>query len=163
LAEQLRKLRNYGSEIKYQHQEIGWNSRLDELQAAFLRAKLPRIDQDNAERAAIASQYSAGLADCPDIVLPTVLPSCDSVWHLFVVQHPDRDRLATHLKSHGIETLVHYPVSPHMQTAYASLGIEPGALPVAESLHRRVLSLPIWPGMTNAQVDAVIDSIRKFS
>jgi len=163
LAEQLRKLRNYGSEIKYQHQEIGWNSRLDELQAAFLRAKLPRIDQDNAERAAIARQYSTGLANCPNIVLPTVLPSCDSVWHLFVVQHPDRDRLAAHLKSHGIETLVHYPVSPHMQTAYASLGIEPGALPVAQSLHGRVLSLPIWPGMTNAQVDAVIDSIRQFS
>jgi dTDP-4-amino-4,6-dideoxygalactose transaminase len=163
LAEQLRKLRNYGSEIKYQHEEIGWNSRLDELQAAFLRVKLPRLEADNAERAAIARKYLEGLVNIPDLVLPTVSPHCDSVWHLFVVQHPQRDRLAAHLKSHGIETLVHYPVSPHMQAAYAELGLKQGALPIAELLHQRVLSLPIWPGMTNAQVQAVIDAVRSFS
>lgn len=162
LAERLRTLRNYGSQVKYHNKEIGWNSRLDELQAAFLRAKLPVLDADNAERKALAQSYQDGLANLPGLVLPTVLKNCDPVWHLYVVQHPERDRLARHLKANGIETLVHYPIAPHMQEAYDSLEIKPGTLPIAESLHQRVLSLPIWPGMTATQVESVINAIQSF-
>jgi dTDP-4-amino-4,6-dideoxygalactose transaminase len=163
LAERLRTLRNYGSQVKYQNKEIGWNSRLDELQAAFLRIKLAFLDSDNADRAALALSYQKGLANLPGLVLPPVLNRCDPVWHLYVVQHPERDRLAEHLTANGIETLVHYPIAPHMQDAYTSLGIKRGTLPIAELLHQRVLSLPIWPGMTSTKVDSVINTIKSFS
>ena len=162
LAKRLRTLRNYGSQVKYHNKEVGWNSRLDELQAAFLRVKLPFLDSDNDDRAALAQAYQEGLANLPGLVLPTVSKNCDPVWHLFVVQHPERDRLAEHLKANGIETLVHYPIAPHMQDAYASMRIQPGALPIAESLHQRVLSLPIWPGMTPTQIESVINAIKSF-
>lgn len=162
LAQRLRMLRNYGSRVKYHNEVLGWNSRLDELQAAFLRAKLPMLDADNAARAALAARYQAGLAKIPGLVLPWVAPDCEAVWHLYVVRHPERDRLAEHLKTQGIETLVHYPIAPHLQPAYAVLGLGEGSLPISEALHRQVLSLPLWPGMTFADVDAVVDSIRSF-
>jgi dTDP-4-amino-4,6-dideoxygalactose transaminase len=162
LAEQLRMLRNYGSRVKYHNEVVGWNSRLDELQAAFLRAKLPMLDADNAERAALAARYQAGLAHLPGLVLPRVAPHCEPVWHLYVIQHPERDRLAKHLRARGVDTLIHYPIAPHLQPAYAALGMRDGSLPIAESLHRQVLSLPLWPGMTVAQVDAVVEGIRSF-
>jgi dTDP-4-amino-4,6-dideoxygalactose transaminase len=162
LAERLRTLRNYGSQVKYQNKEIGLNSRLDELQAAFLRVKLPFLDSDNSDRAALALAYQKGLANLSGLLLPSVLNRCDPVWHLYVVQHPERDRLAEHLKANGIETLIHYPIAPHMQDAYTSLGIKPATLPIAESLHKRVLSLPIWPGMTFSQVEIVINAIKSF-
>jgi len=162
LAEQLRMLRNYGSRVKYHNEVVGWNSRLDELQAAFLRAKLPMLDADNAERAALAARYQAGLAHLPGLVLPRVAPHCEPVWHLYVVQHPERDRLAKHLRARGIDTLIHYPIAPHLQPAYAALGMRDGSLPIAESLHRQVLSLPLWPEMTVEQVDAVVEGIRSF-
>jgi dTDP-4-amino-4,6-dideoxygalactose transaminase len=162
LAQRLRMLRNYGSRVKYHNEVLGWNSRLDELQAAFLRAKLPMLDADNAARAALAARYQERLADLPGIVLPTVAQHCDPVWHLYVVQHPERDRLAEHLRTRGIDTLVHYPIPPHLQPAYASLGMGEGSLPISEALHRNVLSLPLWPGMSFAQADAVIDGIRSY-
>ena len=162
LAQQLRMLRNYGSQVKYHNEVLGWNSRLDELQAAFLRAKLPMLDADNAARAALAARYQAGLAHLPGLVLPWVAPNCEPVWHLYVVQHPERDRLAKHLRALGIDTLVHYPIAPHLQPAYAALGMHDGSLPIAENLHRQVLSLPLWPGMTSADVDAVVEGIRSF-
>jgi dTDP-4-amino-4,6-dideoxygalactose transaminase len=162
LAEQLRMLRNYGSRVKYHNEVVGWNSRLDELQAAFLRAKLPMLDADNTARAALAARYQAGLAHLPGLVLPRVAPHCEPVWHLYVIQHPERDRLAKHLRARGIDTLIHYPIAPHLQPAYAALGMRDGSLPIAESLHRQVLSLPLWPGMTVEQVDAVVEGIRSF-
>jgi len=162
LAERLRMLRNYGSRLKYHNEIVGWNSRLDELQAAFLRAKLPTLDADNASRAALASRYQAGLANCPGVVLPVVAPNCEPVWHLYVVRHAERDRLAGHLKARGIDTLVHYPIAPHLQPAYAALGMREGSLPISEMLHRQVLSLPLWPGMTVEEVDAVVEGIRSF-
>ncbi|MFN9709304.1 MAG: DegT/DnrJ/EryC1/StrS family aminotransferase [Burkholderiales bacterium] len=162
LAERLRMLRNYGSRVKYHNEVLGWNSRLDELQAAFLRAKLPMLDADNAARAALAARYQAGLAKLPGVVLPSVAPHCEPVWHLYVVQHPERDRLAKHLRSQGIDTLVHYPIAPHLQPAYATLGMQDGSLPISEVLHRQVLSLPLWPGMTFAEVDTIVESIKSF-
>lgn len=163
LAERLRMLRNYGSRVKYHNEIVGWNSRLDELQAAFLRAKLPMLDADNAARTALAARYQAGLANCPGVILPVVAPNCEPVWHLYVVRHAERDRLAGHLKAQGIDTLVHYPIAPHLQPAYAALGMRDGSLPISETLHRQVLSLPLWPGMTVAEVDAVVEGIRSFS
>jgi dTDP-4-amino-4,6-dideoxygalactose transaminase len=162
LAQRLRILRNYGSRVKYHNEVLGWNSRLDELQAAFLRAKLPMLESDNAARIALAARYQERLADFPGIVLPTVGQHCDPVWHLYVVRHHHRDQLAQHLRSKGIETLIHYPIAPHLQPAYASLGLKEGALPISEALHRSVLSLPIWPGMTLADVDSVVDDVKSF-
>ncbi|MEI6026770.1 MAG: DegT/DnrJ/EryC1/StrS family aminotransferase [Betaproteobacteria bacterium] len=162
LAQRLRMLRNYGSRVKYHNEVLGWNSRLDELQAAFLRAKLPMLDADNAARGALAARYQAGLAPLTGLVLPWVAPHCEPVWHLYVVQHPERDRLAQHLRARGIDTLVHYPIAPHLQPAYAGLGMRDGSLPIAEALHRQVLSLPLWPGMTVVDVDAVVEGIRSF-
>ena len=120
------------------------------------------LDADNAARAALAARYQAGLAHLPGLVLPWVAPQCEPVWHLYVVQHPERDRLAQHLRARGIDTLVHYPIAPHLQPAYAALGMRDGSLPIAEALHRQVLSLPLWPGMTTADVDAVVEGIRSF-
>jgi len=162
LAERLRMLRNYGSRVKYHNEVLGWNSRLDELQAAFLRAKLPMLEADNAARVALAARYQAGLAKVAGLVLPWVAPHCEPVWHLYVVRHPERDRLAGHLRAQGIDTLVHYPIAPHLQPAYAALGLNDGSLPISEALHREVLSLPLWPGMTFVEVDAVVESIRSF-
>jgi dTDP-4-amino-4,6-dideoxygalactose transaminase len=162
LAQQLRTLRNYGSRVKYHNEVVGWNSRLDELQAAFLRAKLPLLNADNAQRAALVARYQAGLADVPELVLPAVALNCDPVWHLYVVRCPNRDQLAEHLRLIGIETLVHYPVAPHLQPAYADLGLGKGALPISEALHSQVLSLPLWPGMPLSAVDDVIRAIRTF-
>jgi len=162
LAGRLRMLRNYGSRVKYHNEVLGWNSRLDELQAAFLRAKLPMLEADNAARVALAARYQAGLAKVAGLVLPWVAPHCEPVWHLYVVRHPERDRLAGHLRAQGIDTLVHYPIAPHLQPAYAALGLSDGSLPISEGLHRQVLSLPLWPGMTFVEVDAVVESIRSF-
>jgi dTDP-4-amino-4,6-dideoxygalactose transaminase len=163
LAERLRMLRNYGSRVKYHNDVLGWNSRLDEIQAAFLRAKLPMLDADNAARSALAARYQAGLANLPGMVLPSVAPYCEPVWHLYVVQHPERDRLAMHLRARGIDTLVHYPIAPHLQAAYAALGMQDESLPISEALHRQVLSLPLWPDMTFAEVDTIVDGIKSFS
>ena len=162
LAEKLRMLRNYGSKVKYHNEALGWNSRLDELQAAFLRAKLPMLEADNAVRSALAARYQERLADLPGIVLPTVAQHCDPVWHLYVVQHPERDRLAGYLRAMGIDTLIHYPIAPHLQPAYAALSVSKRSLPIAEALHRNVLSLPLWPGMSFSQADTVIEGIRSF-
>jgi dTDP-4-amino-4,6-dideoxygalactose transaminase len=162
LAEKLRMLRNYGSKLKYHNELLGWNSRLDELQAAFLRAKLPLLEADNAARVALASRYQEGLADLPGIVLPSVAQHCEPVWHLYVIQYPERDLLAAYLRSRGVDTLIHYPIAPHLQPAYASLCMTDGSLPISEALHRSVLSLPLWPGMTFGQADAVIDGVRSF-
>ena len=163
LAARLRTLRNYGSRIKYHNDEVGFNSRLDELQAALLRAKLPRLAGDNALRAAVARQYLDGLAGLPGLVLPdAALPAgSSSAWHLFVVRHTQRDRLAAALAEAGVGTVIHYPVAPHLQPAYAAMNLPRGSLPVSERLHAEVLSLPIGPTQTAAQTKQVISVLRE--
>ncbi len=160
LARRLRELRNYGSSVKYHNAVKGWNSRLDELQAAFLRAKLPRLDVGNRHRASIARRYLSAFADLP-LVLPQVAAHADPVWHLFVVRHPQRDALARRLGSLGVGTMVHYPIAPHLQPAYASLQWPPGSLPISEALHAQVLSLPIGPTQTPDTTDQVIAAVRR--
>ena len=158
LAERVRVLRNYGSKQKYRHEVIGFNSRLDELQAAMLRAKLPALDTENAHRARIAAHYTQHLQGLP-LQLPHSAEGCISAWHLYVVRHPRRDALAQGLAERGIGTVIHYPVPPHLQPAYASLGIQRGALPIAEALHDEVLSLPMGPTISVADADVVIAAV----
>ena len=160
LARQLRALRNYGSQKKYHNESIGFNSRLDELQAAILSAKLPVLDDQNARRRALAAIYDAELAGIPGLVLPVVPEWAEPVWHLYVVRHAQRDALAARLAESGIGTIVHYPVAPHLQQAYAELGFKAGDFPIAEAIHREVLSLPIGPGMTTDQVEQVAAAVR---
>jgi len=162
LADRLKVLRNYGSRVKYHNEVAGYNSRLDELQAALLRVKLPRLDEQNAHRARLASLYLTGLSTT-GLVLPHVPEGLSPVWHLFVVRHPDRDALARRLAEEGIGTVIHYPVAPHLQPAYASLGLREGTLPISEALHREVLSLPMGPAMTDDQARQVINALQRLA
>ncbi len=158
-ADRLRVLRNYGSRVKYHNEVVGFNSRLDELQAALLRVKLERLDTDNARRSAIAGAYLEALPG-ERLVLPMVPDWADPVWHLFVVRHPERDGFAERLRAAGVATVIHYPVPPHLQPAYAGLNLGPGTFPISERIHREVISLPIGPTMSDAAVAAVIDAVR---
>ena len=160
LAEKVRALANYGSKRKYHNEVQGFNCRLDELQAALLGVKLAYLDRWTAERKRLAALYLDGLRDCPDLLLPAVADEASHVWHLFVVRHPQRDRLLAELKAMGIGTMVHYPVPPHLQPAYASLGMASGTLPLSETIHREVISLPLWPGMRDEQIAMVVDGVR---
>lgn len=162
LADHIAILRNYGSRRKYENEVIGYNSRLDELQAAFLSVKLPHLDRDNRRRAEIASRYNHILAEIPGLVLPVVRDGADAVWHLYVVRTTRRDALQTFLRERGIGTLIHYPIPPHRQPAYATLGYNDGDFPISEAMHREVLSLPIGPTMTDGEVDRVGASIADF-
>lgn len=163
VAERLRQLRNYGSERKYHNEEIGWNSRLDEVQAAVLLAKLPLLAGWNAARTAIAATYSVQLADLTSaLTLPTVAAGAAPVWHQYVVRTARRDALQAHLTARGIGTLIHYPVPPHLQPAYAPLGLRVGQFPISEAMAATSLSLPIWPGMTMEQVGVVVAGVRTF-
>lgn len=145
LIERIRTLRNYGSQVKYQHDELGMNSRLDEFQAAVLSVKLSRLDQWNARRTEIALQYQRDL-EVSDLVLPHAPEELQHAWHLFVVRSQNRDALRSHLERRGVQVGVHYPIPPHRQKAYQSLSIT--GLPVAEMLADQVLSLPIGPHLT---------------
>jgi dTDP-4-amino-4,6-dideoxygalactose transaminase len=161
LADAVRALRNYGSHAKYVHEIRGVNSRLDELQAAVLRAKLPSLREWNQRRARVAARYLEELADT-SLVLPVVPDGVEPVWHLFVVRSDRRDALQAHLSEQGIQTLIHYPTPPHLQAAYRDLGLGEGAFPIAERIHRECLSLPIGPHITDDQVADVIDAVRSF-
>ena len=163
LAQQLRTLRNYGSQKKYHNEVIGFNSRLDELQAAILSVKLTALDGQNARRAAIAAVYDEQLAGIPGLTLPVVPSWTEPVWHLYVVRHARRDDLARGLADLGIGTLVHYPIAPHLQAAYAQLGLEQGRFPLAEAIHREVLSLPMGPTMTREQAIEVARAVRRVA
>jgi dTDP-4-amino-4,6-dideoxygalactose transaminase len=147
LAERLRKLRNYGSIRKYEHEHAGVNSRLDELQAAFLRAKLPRLDAANDRRRAHAAAYAETLGGAAGLTLPVEASWARHVYHLYVVRSPERDALQARLEAAGVQTLIHYPTPCHLQPAFADLGFRSGQFPLAERLAREVLSLPMWPGM----------------
>ena len=159
LAARIRLLRNYGSQVKYQHEMIGFNSRLDELQAAFLTVKLAGLEEKNERRRAIAARYEAGLRDCPDIVLPR--PSGDdNVWHLYVIRSNRRRTLQAALRKRGVTTLIHYPVACHKQGAYADRAFSQD-LSLSERLADEVLSLPLWPEMAYDDVDRVIEAVRR--
>jgi dTDP-4-amino-4,6-dideoxygalactose transaminase len=159
LAERLRLLRNYGSRVKYRHEEVGTNSRLDELQAAVLRVKLARLREWNDRRRAVAARYAEELCET-SVQLPTVAPWAEPAWHLYVIRTAERDAFRDGLAARGVETIVHYPTPPHLQGAYASLDLEPGRFPLSERLHDEVVSLPIGPHITSEQVSAVVEAVR---
>jgi dTDP-4-amino-4,6-dideoxygalactose transaminase len=155
VAEKVRKLRNYGSAVKYQHELQGINSRIDELTAAFLRVKLTKLEEWNARRKKIAAFYMAQLPT-DHLGLPTVAEGAEHAWHLFVIRHPQRDVLQKRLAEAGIHTLIHYPIPPHLSDAYTGMGYKPGDYPVAEQLCSEVISLPIGPHLKDEQVEFLI-------
>lgn len=159
LAAKIRRLRNYGSSKKYVHEVVAGNTRLDELQAAFLRVKLQSLDSDNMKRRALAARYRERLLGTSDIALPGVLPGCEHVYHLFVVRTRERGRLQTELTAKGIQTQIHYPLPPHLQPAYSDMGLTSGAFPIAEAWADQCLSLPLWPQMSFDQVDEVAEGV----
>lgn len=164
LARNVRMLRNYGSRKKYIHDAKGLNSRLDELQAAFLRVKLKRLDHWNEKRRSVALRYLERLKTCPDITLPQAPEWAEAVWHQFVIQHENRDALQRQLLDNGIETLVHYPVPPHEQKAYQdNKQLERLDLVLTKAMSRKILSLPISPFLSeNEQLD-LIDVLKEIS
>lgn len=160
LAEKIRMLGNYGSTVKYHNEVKGYNSRLDELQAAFLREKLQKLDEWNNRRKVIAAEYLLQL-ESGNLILPFVPEWADPVWHLFVVRCQQREALQAHFQHRGIGTMIHYPIPPHLQAAYSELGYKQGDFPVAEVIHNEVLSLPIGPHMNGAE-QIVVDNIKKW-
>ena len=161
LAKKIRALGSYGSDYKYHHIYKGNNSRLDELQAAFLAAKLPLMDKVNENRRAIANRYLEGIRN-EKIVLPYVPEYAVPVWHLFAVRTRERDALAQHLADRGIATNRHYPIPMHLQECYKDLNIPQGTLPIAEEISATELSLPMFYGMTDEEIDYVIDAVNAF-
>jgi dTDP-4-amino-4,6-dideoxygalactose transaminase len=162
LAAKVRRLRNYGSEEKYFNEAKGYNSRLDELQAAFLRVKLTHLEDWNARRAKIASYYLEALQGLPDLTLPNVPAWAAPIWHIFAIRHPRRNELQTRLQREGIATLVHYPVPPHLSGAYADVGFPKGAFPIAEGIAATELSLPMGPHLSPEGARRVCDAIHEF-
>lgn len=159
IADRVRLLRNYGTREKYEIEIAGENSRLAEIQAAPLRLKLPRLDAGNAARARLAEVYRQAFADHGSLLLPEVPDWADPVWHLLVVGHPDRDACRTALEQQGIETLVHYPVPPHLSGAYADFGMGRGSFPVTERLADATLSLPIYPQLDPQSCAKVAEAV----
>jgi dTDP-4-amino-4,6-dideoxygalactose transaminase len=162
LANRLRMLRNYGSAKKYYNEEIGYNNRLDELQAAFLSVKLNHIQQWTAQRKEIASWYNEFLKDVQGLILPKCHEQADHVYHLYVVRSKYRIELQKFLLENGVQTMIHYPVPPYLQQAYSNLGYKSGDFPIAEEIADTCLSLPIWPGMKNSDVEYIADLIKEM-
>lgn len=162
IADKVRALGNYGSDYKYHHIYKGVNSRLDEMQAAFLSVKLKQLDKWNEERRRIANRYLTEIKN-PLIRLPKASDDeYEHIYHVFVIRCSKRDELESYLKENGIGTLKHYPIPMHLQGAYADLGLKEGDLPIAEEISRTVLSIPMYYGMTEEQISYVIDSINQF-
>lgn len=161
LIDKVRALGNYGSDYKYHHIYKGNNSRLDEMQAAFLSVKLTHLDKMNAERRIIANKYLQGIQNS-EIILPYVPEYTDSVWHIFAVRCDRRNELECYLKEKGIGTNKHYPIPMHLQECYQDLGYKEGDFPIAEEISRTELSLPLYYGMTDEEIQYVIESINEF-
>jgi dTDP-4-amino-4,6-dideoxygalactose transaminase len=153
LTNRIKTLRNYGSAVKYYNEEIGYNNRLDELQAAFLRVKLNYLQEWTNQRKEIAQWYNEALQHRNDLVLPYVHERADHVYHLYVVRTSNREKLQLELSDKGVQTMIHYPVPPHLQKAYKHLGYKEGDFPIAEEIARTCLSLPVWPGMLKSDLD----------
>ena len=161
LAEKVRVLGNYGSDYKYHHIYKGNNSRLDELQAAFLAAKLPHLERMNEERRRIARRYSEGIKN-PKVITPFVPDDCVPVWHIYGIRCAERDALEKALNEKGIGTNKHYPIPMHLQECYKDLKIHKGALPVSEEISATELSIPMYYGLTDEEIDYIIDAINCF-
>ena len=161
IANRIRVLRNYGSRVKYVNDVQGYNSRLDPLQAAILRVKLAHLDEWNRRRCVVAELYQQDLAKC-GVMLPYVPDWAEPVWHLYVVQHPQRDALQRHLTDAGVGTLIHYPIPPHRQQAYEKEKWILGSFPTAERMADQVLSLPIGPHLSVHQVNEIIHAVQKI-
>ena len=162
LADTVRVLRNYGSRVKYYNEVQGFNSRLDPLQAAFLRVKLRHLEAWNERRRVVARHYLEGLVHIPELILPFVPEWARPVWHVLVVRHPRRDALQRYLHQVGIDTLIHYPIPPHLSEAYRHSGWKSGAFPLTEHIAATVLSLPIGPHLGLDELARVIKAIKQF-
>ncbi len=160
LADKIKVLRNYGSKLKYFNEAKGYNSRLDELQAAFLRVKLSKLDEWNKQRRIVAHKYLQELQNCDNIILPYVPEWAESVWHLFVIRHPERDKLQAYLTEAGIGTLIHYPIPPHLSGAYMEIGYNVGDFPITERIAKSVLSLPMGPHINQNEQIKIIQKIK---
>ena len=160
LAEHIQVLRNYGSRVKYYNEELGFNSRLDPLQAAFLNVKLKILDKWNKRRREIAQMYRDGLSGLSDVELPYVADYAEPAWHIYAISCSTRDQLQSGLAKHGIGTLIHYPVPPHMSGAYAGMLYRTGNFPITEHLCNSLLSIPMGPHLKDEQVNLVIRAIR---
>lgn len=160
IVDELRKLRNHGGVMRYEHMDVGFNSRLDTLQAVVLNAKLALLDQWNQQRVEAANYYRELLEDLDEVALPRAVPGNDHVFHLYVVRVPGRDRVVKELNAKGIGAGIHYPRPVHLLPAYAHLGHQKGAFPVAESCSRQILSLPLYPGITASQQEQVALAFR---
>ncbi|MCC6458494.1 MAG: DegT/DnrJ/EryC1/StrS family aminotransferase [Caldilineaceae bacterium] len=161
VAAQVRLLRNHGRRSKYLHDQVGFGHRMDTLQAAILRAKLPHLAGWTTARRRLAARYTA-LLENSGVVLPYVAPAADPVWHLYVIRTPERDGMIAELARQGIGAGVHYPVPLHLQPAYADLGYQAGSLPVTETVAATCVSLPLYPEMTDGQQDRVVAAVRQF-
>jgi dTDP-4-amino-4,6-dideoxygalactose transaminase len=159
LAASIRTLRNYGSQHKYHHDCQGYNSRLDEIQAAWLRVKLSKLDEWNSRRAQLAGFYLDDLLNC-GVTLPQVLEGVEPAWHLFVLRCPRRDSLLPLLAKAGVGTLIHYPVPPHLQGAYANFGMQSGMFPLTEQMAREVFSIPLGPHLTQHEAVSVAAALK---
>lgn len=161
LAEKVRIFGNYGSDFKYHHIYKGNNSRLDELQAAFLLAKLPHLERMNAERRRIAKKYTEGIKN-PKVITPYFLEDCDPVWHIYGIRCDERDALEKYLNEKCIGTNKHYPIPIHLQKCYKDLNIPIGALPIAEEISEKELSIPMYYGLNDSEINYIIETINKF-
>ncbi len=161
LADEFRIFRNYGSEKRYYNKVVGTNSRLDELQAGLLRVRLSHMEELTRERQQIAEGYEKRITN-KKITLPSIAPGATSVWHQYVIRCEERDRLIRHLEERNIDTIIHYPIPPHLSEAYKYLGYEKGALPITEHLANTVLSIPMYIGMTDDEQQYVIDTLNGF-
>ena len=161
LADRVRALGNYGSDYKYHHIYMGNNSRLDEMQAAFLNVKLPHLERMNEERRKIAKIYSGSIKN-PKVNIPYVIDDCVPVWHVYGLRCKERDVLEKHLNDHGISTNKHYPIPIHMQECYKELGYAEGDFPIAEEISRTELSIPMYYGMSDDEIKYVVDCINSF-
>ncbi|HTA82767.1 MAG TPA: DegT/DnrJ/EryC1/StrS family aminotransferase [Bacteroidia bacterium] len=162
LKVKLHELRNYGSKVKYVNDVIGYNSRLDELQAAFLSVKLKYLEQWNRERQEVAAIYNSLLKGVGDILLPAVADNSTSVYHQFVIRTGKRNLLMEHLNKNGIGTLIHYPIPPHLQKAYSHLKYVKGDFPIAETMADTCLSLPVYPGLQKNEAEFIAETMKAF-
>lgn len=162
IAERVRTLRNYGSKVKYFNEVQGFNSRLDPLQAAFLRVKLKYLDEWNTRRLQIAKYYLSALSEIPEITRPYVPGWAEPSWHLFVIQHKKRETFLQYLRDMGVQTLIHYPVPPHLQSAYNEMNLSIGTFPITEEIHRKIVSLPMGPHLTSAEAQKVVEVIHSY-
>lgn len=162
IAERLKLLRNYGQPEKYQHTIMGYNRRLDSLQAAVLRVKLRHLGEWNASRQRAAMRYNELLKDVDSIRTPYVAEESSHIYHLYVIQHPQRDRLLSYLREQGVYAGLHYPTPVHLQPCYENLGMRSGSLPVTEALASQVISLPMYAEITTEQIDYVCECVKRF-